>query len=142
MRTEEVIEKLNELLEAERAGVEACAKLAEGLEDEELKAYLFQEMKQDEAWSCAGLHKRITALGGIPSEKKGDFTQKVMALEGLIDRLNLLNRGQRWVVKRIDALLASELDEETRAFLQEMRKVHLQNIEWCDRKAQELKTSP
>lgn len=129
---QEVIERLNELLEAERAGVEVCAALAEAVP--ELKTKL-DRLKKDEAWSCAGLHRRIVALGGIPSERKGDFAEKVMALEGLKERLQLLSRGQRWVMKRIDTLLEGPLDQETRTFLEEMREVHRVNVDWCDRKA-------
>ncbi len=133
--SQEIVQRLNELLEAERAGVEVCAALAEALP--ELKAEL-DRLRKDEAWSCAGLHRRIIALGGAPTGKKGDFAQKVMALQDLVERLQLLSRGQRWVVKRIDALLEGGLDPETRAFLEEMRRVHLVNIEWCDRKADAL----
>lgn len=133
--SQEIIQRLNELLEAERAGVEVCAALAEALP--ELKAGL-DRLRKDEAWSCAGLHRRIVALGGTPSEKKGDFAEKVMALQDLVERLQLLSRGQRWVVKRIDALLEMGLDQETQNFLEEMRLVHLLNIEWCDRKADDL----
>lgn len=127
----ETIERLNELLEAERAGVETMSRLINGATTPEMRK-LFEEVRDDEAWSCAGLARAITRLGGALSEKKGDFATKVMAAAALPDRLKLLNRGQGWVEKRLGALLEKELDEESRPFLHEMRIVHLRNIERCD----------
>jgi uncharacterized protein (DUF2249 family) len=75
------------------------------------------------------------------SETKGDFADKVMVEPTLPNRLRLLNRGQGWVVKRLDALLAQELDEESRAFLGQMRAVHVRNIERCNDMIAELNST-
>ncbi|MFQ5946140.1 MAG: DUF6306 domain-containing protein [Anaerolineae bacterium] len=136
----ETVERLNELLEAERAGVEALARLIGGATTPEVRE-LFEQIRDDEAWSCVGLASAIKRLGGSMSEKKGDFADKVMAEPSLPDRLRLLNRGQRWVVKRLDGLLERDLDEENRTFLHQMRGVHTRNIERCDLLIAEL-TSP
>lgn len=127
----EAIERLNELLEAERAGVETMSRLIEVAITPEMRK-LFEEIRDDEAWSCAGLAKAVKRLGGRMSEKKGDFAEKVMAEPTLPDRLQMLNRGQGWVVKRLDALSEKQLDEESRAFLHQMRAVHVRNIERCN----------
>lgn len=127
----ERIERLNELLEAERAGVETMCRLIEEAVTPKMRK-LFERLRDDEAWSCAGLASAIRRLGGKMSEKKGDFAEKVMRESSLPDRLRLLNRGQGWVVKRLDSLLEKELDEESRTFLRQMRAVHARNIERCD----------
>lgn len=127
----ETIERLNGLLEAERAGVETLSRLIEGAATPEMRK-LFEGMRNDEAWSCAGLVSAIRRLHGAMSEKKGDFAQKVMLETSLRDRLRLLNRGQGWVVKRLDEVLGRELDGESRAFLGEMRAVHTRNIDRCE----------
>jgi hypothetical protein len=62
----------------------------------------------------------------------------VLALPALPDSVRLLNRGQRWVVERVDGLLARDLDEDTRAFLAEMRAVHLRNVRRCEELLLEL----
>lgn len=137
----EIIDRLNELLEAERAGVELARELAPVVP----KAYAEGELKkfrEDEAWACAGLHRAILKYGGTPSERTGDFAEKVMALPTEGERLKLLARGQMWVVKRLDALLEMGLDPETATFLQEMREQHLENIEPCHRRAEELAAPP
>ncbi len=138
---EEIILRLNELLEAERAGVEAAAALhrahAKGITDTELKKFA-----EDEAAACAGLHRAILRYGGQPSTETGDFGRKVSTLKTEGERLNLMARGQGWVVKRLDILLGMPLDPETQAFLVEMREEHLENIDACNRRAEELSAPP
>ena len=131
----EIAAKLNELLEAERAGVETLAALKRA--HPEYEAQLEAVMK-DEAWSCAGLHRAVEALSDVPTTATGDFATRVMALEGLVERLNLLSRGQRWVIRRIDALLEDPLSAETQEFLREMKVAHQKNVDWCDQVAQSL----
>jgi len=137
----EIVDRLNELLECERAGVDAAlglgASAAPGFTHGELKKFA-----EDEGWACGGLRKAILRFGGTPSERTGGFAEKVMALSSEGERVSLLARGQAWVVKRIEALLAKELDPETRAFLVEMREQHLENIEACHRRAEELEAPP
>ncbi len=137
----EIVERLNELLECERAGVEA----AMGLASSEAPGFTQGELKkfaEDEGWACGGLRKAILRSGGTPSERTGGFAAKVMAPATEGERVNLLARGQAWVVKRIETLLAQDLDPETRAFLVEMRDQHLENIEACHRRAEELQAPP
>ncbi len=138
---EEIVNRLNELLEAERAGVEAAAALqrvdAKGITDTEL-----QKFGEDEASACAGLHRAILRYGGQPSTQTGDFGRKVAALRTEGERLSLMARGQAWVVKRLDVLLGMPLDPETQAFLVEMREEHLENVDACNRRAEELSAPP
>jgi len=137
----EIVDRLNELLECERAGVEAAlglgASAAPGFTHGELKKFA-----EDEGWACGGLRNAILRSGGTPSERTGGFAEKVMALSNEGERVSLLARGQAWVVKRIEALLAGDLDQQTRTFLQEMREQHLENIEACHRRAEELQAPP
>ena len=139
--SQEIIDRLNELLECERAGVEAAlgvaASGAPGFTHGEL-----QKFAEDEGWACGGLRKAILRYGGTPSESTGAFGRKVTALATEGERTSLLARGQAWVVRRIEALLAKELDPETRAFMAEVREQHLENIEACHRRAEELQAPP
>lgn len=139
--TEEIVSRLNELLEAERAGVETLARLGKEAEEADLKA-AFERIGRDESWSCQGLSRYITHLGGTPSSRTGDFADKVMVLPTLEERLRLLSRGQAWVVKRIDALLALDLDPGLKDFLSDMRGLHVGNIRWCDEKIAQLGAQP
>jgi len=126
------IERLNELLEAERAGVETLSLLAAAAEGRDQRG-LFEQVRDDEARSCAGLIAALHRLGGPVSRGRGDFADKVRAQPTLPARLRLLNRGQQWVVTRLDALLAEPgLDAATTGFLREMRAAHVRNVERCE----------
>jgi nitronate monooxygenase len=135
------IDRLNELLEAERAGVETLSRLFPQASSPEMQR-LFEGVRNDEAWACAGLVRSIEALGSVASGKKGDFAEKVMSESTLAARLRLLNRGQGWVVKRLDGLLGDALPTSVTAFLDEMRKRHIGNIEACERLAKSLDHPP
>ena len=132
-----IVDRLNELLEAERAGVETLSRLFPEARSPEMQK-LFEAVRDDEAWSCAGLVRSIKTLGGVTSEMKGDFAEKVMSEPTLAARLRFLNRGQGWVVKRLDALLDDTLPESVGGFLVEMKERHVTNIETCDRLAKSL----
>jgi hypothetical protein len=132
------IDRLNELLEAERAGVDTLSRLFPEARSPEMQS-LFEEVRDDEAWSCAGLVRAIKTLGGTVSEKKGDFAEKVMSEPTLGARLRFLNRGQGWVVKRLEGLLSETLPPSVSGFLEEMKARHLNNIEACARLAESLR---
>ena len=139
-RTVTAIDRLNELLEAERAGVDTLSRLFPEARSPEMQK-LFENVRDDEAWSCAGLVRSIKTMGGIISEKKGDFAEKVMREPTLAARLRFLNRGQGWVVKRLDGLLGETLPASVGVFLEEMKTRHITNIEACERLAESLKAA-
>ena len=130
--TVSTVAALNELLEAERAGVEVMSRLVAEASTTELRD-AFSRVRDDEAWSCAGLVAALHRAGGPVSSGRGDFAARVFAAEGLVARLELLNRGQAWVVRRLDRLLEQPLAAETAAFLRVMRNAHVRNIEACER---------
>ncbi|NUQ55307.1 MAG: hypothetical protein HUU14_05425 [Dehalococcoidia bacterium] len=136
--SDENVARLNELLMAERAGVEVGAALKKNVPKGFFRNHL-TKIEADEAVSCAVLERGVRALGGVPAAGQNDFAEKVMALPTLAERLDLLARGQAWVVKRIDVLLAEPLAEETMSELHEMRKEHVENIDWCNEQVAELR---
>lgn len=135
--TNELIDGLNELLAAERAGVATLAGLRESAPAEFLDD--LKRIGQDEAWSCAGLHRSIQTLGGEPTGQTGDFAQKVLALDGLAEQLELLSKGQTWVARRLEKYVAADTPAEVHDFLSEMLRRHNENVAWCDERAVELR---
>lgn len=117
----------NELLEAERAGVKTMNHLLEDYNTDGLEGK-FKHVKQDEAWSCAGLYDAIVREGGIPSKQTGPFADKVIAQDTLVNKITLLNKGQSWVARKIDEVLSFELHNKSREFLIEMKQKHIDNI--------------
>ena len=123
----ELLEFLNLLLEAERAGTRVAR---ESLPDCATAAErgLIEDVFTDEARWCAMLSAAIARLGGRPSQAVGDFHNRAMAIAALDDRLRFLNRGQGWVAKRLGEMIPRVGDDELRQALVEMRENHVANI--------------
>ncbi len=135
---EEIFALCNELLAAERAGARITWRLREETQDAEL-APLMDRVHDDERASCRLLLKVIRQIDGEALAGVGDFEGKVMALADETDRIALLNRGQAWVVRRLEAILPRIDDAEVASCLQSMLELHRLNIAaaacWLDARA-------
>lgn len=129
----EIEAALNALLEAERAGAKVLAVLRDGLDPRSPARELLVRLQQDEGANAVVLYKTIRRLGGAPSHETGAFVGRTLAIDGLVPRLEFLNRGQMWVVKRISEVLPRIEDLAARDMLELMRTSHLDNIAACDR---------
>lgn len=128
----ELVALLNELLEAERAGARLLADwMAEVPPGSPLHESL-KDVQRDEAQNCATLIHHIREAGGAPSGATGAFYDKALAIKEWRARLDFLNRGQGWVVKRIASALPGLPASPARAMLQEMHDSHVANIARCD----------
>lgn len=127
----DTVERLKGLLEAERAAAAAVSGLI-SMATTPAMGRLFEKLRDDEAWSCAGLTRVIKHLGGKASHDGGDVAQNVQGSPSLRERLSLLNRDHAGVVKRLDRLLEQELDRETGGFLRQMRSLHAENVHLCE----------
>jgi nitronate monooxygenase len=118
---------LNLLGEAERAGGRVLHELMGEAKSLELKE-LLKKVGHDEGYYAGELFAHVRRLGGSPSNATGDFVEKVRAVADFRGRLELLNRGQRWVIRKIEQNLSSIADPQLRAFLFMMAKGHEINI--------------
>jgi hypothetical protein len=125
---DELLAILNELLEAERAGVYVARRTAAALDEPDLKS-LMSGIYRDEAHWCGILSSSIVLLGGTPSQKTGAFREKAMAISDLRERLAFLNRGQRWVVKKLKAVLPTIQETAIYTDLAAMLASHEVNID-------------
>jgi hypothetical protein len=123
----EIIDFLNELLEAERAGTRVALDSAREPGTERF-AELLEHIRHDEARWCAMLLRHIARLGGQASPRIGAFHGKAMAVEGLEARLAFLNRGQGWVVRKLREMIPRVQDQALQADLEEMLGSHVSNI--------------
>ena len=123
---DELLAALDELLEAERAGARVALHTAKDAPAE--LTPLVRAIQHDEARWCALLTQSIQRLGGTPSRRTGDFHEKAMAIEDLPARLAFLNRGQRWVARKLQALLPRVGDAQLQAGLGAMLAAHEANI--------------
>ena len=119
---------LNELLEAERAGARATLETAQQLIDIEL-INIVTNIQIDEIRWCKMLIKLIRGLDVPPSTKTGEFYDKAIAISDTAERLIFINRGQSWVVKRLQILIPRINEISIRENLQIMLEAHQENIQ-------------
>jgi hypothetical protein len=122
-----LVEQLNVLLEAERAGAQVGAHLEADAGDAELKA-LARVIRSDEARWCRMLIGALKSLGAEPSQVVGAFYGKAMAISDVQARIAFVNRGQGWVVRKLTVMLPQVRDDALHASLREMLVAHERNI--------------
>lgn len=128
---DELIAALVELLEAERAGARvALASVREA--PNPAHAALMDAVRRDEASWCAMLMGQIERFGALPSRKTGAFYGKAMAIADPFERLAFLNRGQSWVVRKLEALMPRVSDDSLRGDLHAMLESHRINIDLAE----------
>jgi hypothetical protein len=118
---------LNALSEAERAGGRVLHEIVSLAQSAELSE-LLKKVGHDEGYYAGALSAHVLRLGGQPSNKTGDFVEKVRAVAVFKDKLELLNRGQRWVIRKIQETLPSVDDQALHGFLVAMEEGHETNI--------------
>jgi len=101
---------------------------AKEVAESDLKS-LVMAIHRDEARWCGVLTKAIYQLQGAPTQKTGAFYDKAMAIAEIPARLDFLNRGQSWVVRKLQALLPTVRDEAVHTDLAAMLASHERNID-------------
>ena len=124
----DLLAALNDLLEAERAGARVTLETAHNLSPPNL-AQLVLDIQRDEVRWCGMLMKVIKYLGEEPSHQTGAFYEKAMAISDIQERLTFLNRGQGWVVRRLQSLIPMVENTYIRSELELMLTAHEINIE-------------
>ncbi|KVT15409.1 2-nitropropane dioxygenase [Burkholderia ubonensis] len=132
---------LDELLEAERAGARVASETAAEIHDPELHR-LVAGIRLDEAHWCSVLVDAIRSLNATPTRKTGAFYEKAMAIDDLSERMAFLNRGQRWVVRKLQALLPTLDNPEIHHALTLMLVSHEKNIGHVDARLREGHQAP
>ncbi|KVX22480.1 2-nitropropane dioxygenase [Burkholderia ubonensis] len=132
---------LDELLEAERAGARVASETAAEIHDPELHR-LVAGIRLDEAHWCSVLVDAIRSLNATPTRKTGPFYEKAMAIDDLAERMAFLNRGQRWVVRKLQALLPTLDNPEIHHALTLMLVSHEKNIGHVDARLREGHQAP
>ena len=94
---------------------------------------LLRKVGHDEGYYAGELSAHVRRLGGTASTKTGDFVEKVRAVGNFKGKLELLNRGQRWVVRKIDEQIGTISDARLQAFLRVMADGHDVNIGALDK---------
>lgn len=87
-------------------------------------------------WFCDALEHHVPRAREQGSEdavaRVGLSAERLAELPTFADRLRLINRGQRWMVAQMAALLAEDLDPDRRLLLQEATAIYLRGGRRCD----------
>lgn len=127
MPLEELLSRLNVLVESERAGTRGLLAMAHGCEGTPLESVL-HDIARDEARFCSMLSHHVSRLGGTPSHATGEFLEKLLKRPTLEAQMTLVDRGQRAVVDMIDAIIPGVDDPLLKQDLVTMREDHIVNL--------------
>jgi 5,10-methenyltetrahydrofolate synthetase len=131
-RHDGLVALLNELLEAERALSKAIAVFALELPfDTRVRDELLR-LQGDESANCVVLLRLLRKRGDSGSRRTGAFFGKALAVNGTRARLELLNRGQAWMARRIAAALPGIGDAQAGRELALMLDSHMANMAACE----------
>lgn len=123
----ELVNFLNLLLEAERAGARVAEESLAAARDDAERGKIAQVHRDEGHW-CVMLATEIRRLGGVPGQQIGSFHGKAMAIAEIDARLAFLNRGQAWVVRKLDEMLPRVGDAQLHDALKAMREGHVGNL--------------
>lgn len=124
---------LNALLEAERAGAKLLAAYLDELRPDSDQYAWLSGVQRAEARNCSVLIHLLLEAGFAPRTTVGSFYQKGLAIREWRERLEFLNRGQRWVMREVGAALPHIAHPAGKRFLKEMYESHERNVELCQR---------
>lgn len=123
-----LVDALNALLSAELAGAKVAVESLREVADGPQKT-LLDQVHYGEADSCRRLRHCLKHLGAEPTREVGAFHAKAMAIKDLGERLAFVDRGQRWVIRKVGELLATPLDAPVREELEAVLRTHETNSE-------------
>jgi hypothetical protein len=132
--------RLRLVLEAEQAAARTVRQLADGTAAPRVRACL-EELHTATLWVWEGLAKRMPRAArrrSTAADAFADLIDQVMRAPSLVDRLRLLNRHQRRVLRRIEDLLHEDLDGDLRVFLEGAHVIVGRTVAGCDDTIAEL----
>lgn len=125
LQHDEIAQELQVLLEAERAGARIAKESAEqASQSDSVKVDGLKKLLADETHCCKVLIECLQHLGEVPKQGIGDFYEKCMAIPDLDDRLALVDKGQRWVLRRVEAMLPRLSEPKLILAMKDIRDLH------------------
>lgn len=119
-------ELLQTLLSAERAGVQVASASLRECRDPTLRPVL-EQILAGEGESCRRLLACMQHLGLEPNRQTGEFHARAMAIGDLNERLAFIDRGQRWVIRKLQEALPDCADPTVCEELETVLRIHEEN---------------
>jgi nitronate monooxygenase len=128
----ELVEFLNRMLEAERAGARALVVFMDDWPRHGPEWQTLRKVHEDEAHNCALIGEQLKRRGRDYSHATGEFYGKAIAVEGARERIGFLVIGLRWAIREFEQALPRIDDPAVRQLFEGMRARHLRSAAACE----------
>lgn len=125
-----LIERMQKLLEAERARV-ICTEQLAFLSPNKDANRLLATIRNDASTACEGLHSMILEREGKTTDEVSELAEKIMDLESFEEQIAFLVEDEMDVLRQIEGFVPEEMNEREREYLQYLWGQHNRTIDKC-----------
>ena len=128
----ELVDFLNRMLEAERAGARALVVFMDDWPRHGAEWQTLRKVHEDEAHNCALIGEQLKRRGRDYSHATGEFYAKATAVKGARERIAFLVRGLKWAIREFEQALPRIADPEVKKLFAGMRERHARSAAACE----------
>jgi nitronate monooxygenase len=132
MTDTELVDFLNRMLEAERAGARALVVFMDDWPRHGPEWQTLRKVHDDEAHNCALIGEQLKRRGRDYSHATGEFYAKAVAVKDARERIGFLVKGLRWAMREFEQALPRIGDPAVKQLFQGMRERHLRSAAACE----------
>jgi Domain of unknown function (DUF6306) len=132
MTDAELVDFLNRMLEAERAGARALVVFMDDWPRHGPEWQTLRKVHDDEAHNCALIGEQLKRRGRDYSHATGEFYGKATAVKGARERIGFLVKGLRWAIREFEDALPRIDDPAVKTLFQGMRERHQRSAAACE----------
>jgi len=132
----ELVDFLNRMLEAERAGARALVVFMDDWPRNGAEWKTLRRIHEDEAHNCALIGGELKRRGRDYSHATGDFFQKATSIQDKKERIAFLIKGLKWAIRKFERASPKIEDAAVRKLFDGMRERHVRSAAACESVAQ------
>jgi len=132
MTDAELVDFLNRMLEAERAGAKALVVFMDDWPRHGPEWQTLRKVHEDEAHNCALIGEQLKRRGRDYSHATGEFYGKAIAVKGARERIAFLVRGLKWATGEFEQALPRIADPAVKQLFDGMRVRHQRSAAACE----------
>jgi uncharacterized protein DUF6306 len=132
MTDAELVDFLNRMLEAERAGARALVIFMDDWPRHGPEWQTLRKVHDDEAHNCALIGEQLKRRGRDYSHATGEFYSKAIAVKGARERIGFLVKGLRWAIREFEQALPRIDDPAVKQLFGGMRERHQRSATACE----------
>ena len=132
MTDTELVDFLNRMLEAERAGARALVVFMDDWPRHGTEWKTLRKVHEDEAHNCALIGEQLKRRGRDYSHATGEFYAKVIAVKGARERIGFLVRRLKWAIGEFEQALPRIADPAVKKLFEDMGERHRRSAALCE----------